>query len=268
MQGLNVRWLDACLVGGLILAFLLLCVVAEAQSGARVNSSPVETLIRWIPVLLWQNGNGFVLNLTMSFLAMGLGTIAGVGAGLMLVSRIRAVRVISWLIVRFFRNSPWLVILFAVMMLTPFEISLGGTLVRVPDWLKAVFGFSLPIMANVAEIVRGAVQSIPIGQWESAESLCFTRFQTMRMIILPQCIKRMIPPWMNWYAILTMSTPIASVLGVHEAVSVTQQVLVAENSRPELLGVFYGFLLLVFFLYCYPIAYFTGRLERRYAVLA
>ena len=61
-------------------------------------------------------------------------------------------------------------------------------------------------MANVAEIVRGAVRSIPAGQWEAAESLAFTRRQTIWTIILPQCVKRMLPPWMNLYAILTMAT--------------------------------------------------------------
>lgn len=70
----------------------------------------------------------------------------------------------------------------------------------------------------------------------------------MWMIILPQCIKRMIPSWMNWYAILTMSTPVASVLGVEESVYLAAQAMVAEDSRPELLGPFYGFLLVIFFL--------------------
>ena len=60
-------------------------------------------------------------------------------------------------------------------------------------------------MANVSEIVRGAVQSIPSGQWESAEALAFTRRQTLWMIILPQCVKRMLPPWMNLYAILVVA---------------------------------------------------------------
>ena len=55
------------------------------------------------------------------------------------------------------------------------------------DWVKATFGFSLPVMANVAEIVRGAVRSVPNTQWEAAESLAFTRRQTMWRIILPQC---------------------------------------------------------------------------------
>ena len=121
-------------------------------------------------------------------------------------------------------------------------------------------------MANVSEIVRGAIASVPSGQREAAESLAFSRAQTLFQIILPQCIKRMIPPWMNWYAILTMATPIVSILGVEEVLNLTRQAIEAENNRPELLIPFYGFVLLIFFAYCYPIARLTIWLERRFTV--
>ena len=148
----------------------------------------------------------------------------------------------------------------------PYEVSFGGRTLSVPDWIKAVIGLSLPIMANISEIVRGAVNSVPSGQWEAAESLAFTRRQILFQIILPQCFKRMIPPWMNWYAILTMATPIVSILGVEEILNLTKQAIEAENNRPELLIPFYSFVLLVFFCYCYPIARLTLRLEKRFTV--
>ena len=87
----------------------------------------------------------------------------------------------------------------------------------------ATLGLALPIMANFAEIVRGAVQSIPTAQWEAARSLAFSRRQTLWKIILPQCVKRMLPPWMNWYAILTMATTLASIVGVNEMMTQTQR---------------------------------------------
>ena len=69
----------------------------------------------------------------------------------------------SWVVVQFFRNAPWLVLLFFVMYLLPFEFHVGGVTIPFPDWIKATLGLALPIMANMAEIVRGAVQSIPTG---------------------------------------------------------------------------------------------------------
>jgi polar amino acid transport system permease protein len=120
-------------------------------------------------------------------------------------------------------------------------------------------------MANMSEIVRGAVQSIPTGQWESASAFGFTRRQTLRMIILPQCVKRMLPPWMNLYSILTVGTVLVSVVGVSEVMTLAGDALGSEN-RADLLMPFYLYILAWFFLYCYPIARWTVHLERRYAV--
>jgi polar amino acid transport system permease protein len=157
------------------------------------------------------------------------------------------------------------VLLFYCMLLLPFEVVIGRTVIPLPDWMKATVGLALPVMANVSELVRGAIQSIPYGQWESAESLAFTRRQTLWMIILPQCIKRMTPPWMNLYAILTVATPLTSIVGVNEAMTLTQDALAAEG-RHELLVPMYFYLLAWFFIYCYPIARATQALERRTTV--
>jgi polar amino acid transport system permease protein len=150
------------------------------------------------------------------------------------------------------------------MFLMPFEFRLGGVTIPFPDWMKATLGLSLPIMANFAEIVRGAIQSIPTAQWDAARSLAFSRRQILWQILLPQCIKRMLPPWMNWYAILTMATTVASIVGVSEVMTVTGRVTAAEG-RTDLLIPIYSYVLLWFFIYCYPIALWTKRLELRYA---
>jgi ABC-type amino acid transport system permease subunit len=159
------------------------------------------------------------------------------------------------------------VVLFFAMFLLPFEFDVAGLTIPLPDWVKATIGLSLPVMANVSEIVRGAVKSLPSGQWEAAESLAYTRRQTLWLIILPQCVKRMLPPWMNLYSILTMATVLASIVGVSEVMTLTGQVLSSEGGRPELLAPFYSFILLLFFIYCYPIACWTVRLEKKFAVV-
>jgi len=234
--------------------------IAEAQSPAA-RASIVDTLLKWSP-LLWK---GFVFNIAISFLAMAIGTVLGAVLGLMQISLLLPVRKGAWLATHFFRNSPWLVLLFYCMFLLPFKVTVFGVTIPIPDWVKATFGLSLPVMANVSEIVRGAVQSIPTGQWESAYSLAFNRRQTLWMIILPQCLKRMLPPWMNVYAILAVGTVLASVVGVSEVMTLTGDVLSAENRR-ELLIPFYTYVLIMFFLYCYPIARYTVYLERKWQV--
>ncbi|MGH1588516.1 amino acid ABC transporter permease [Methylobacterium phyllosphaerae] len=244
--------------GWLLCGVAVVALPAWAQGGVAVLS-PLEVVIKWAPLLL----TGFAFNVAISLMAMALGTLAGIGLGLAMVSEGRVVRGIAWSATQFFRNVPWLVLLFFVMFLVPFQVTVFGFRVPLPDWVKATFGFSLPVMANVAEIVRGAVRSVPNTQWEAAESLAFTRRQTMWRIILPQCLKRMLPPWMNVYALIAMATVQASIVGVTEMLTLTAQVHAAEG-RPELFAPLYGFALLCFFLYCYPIDRLTAALERRF----
>jgi polar amino acid transport system permease protein len=244
----------------LLVLFIIGCGLAQAQV-LPGHPSILVTLWKWTPVLL----RGFLFNLVISAVAMTAGTVVGLFLGFAQVSLLPPVKRGAWLTTHFFRNAPWLVLLFYCMFLLPFQVTVFGVTIPIPDWIKATLGLSLPVMANVSEIVRGAVQSIPTAQWESAASLAFNRRQTLWMIIFPQCIKRMLPPWMNLYAILTMATVLTSIVGVNEMMSLTRQALSAEN-RSGLLLAFYSYVLFWFFLYCYPIARWTVRLEARYAV--
>lgn len=246
-----------------------LCIdAAQAQVQGDPNQTVFETLLKWTPLMfIGPPGEfgGFVLNIVVSFISMALGTFLGLWVGIGQVSPNRPVRRCCWVLTQVFRNSPWLVLLFYFMLLLPFTVEIGGNRIDIPGWIKATFALSLPIMANVSEIVRGAISSIPTGQWESAESLAFTRTQTLWRVILPQCVKRMIPPWMNWYCILTMSTPLISILGVNDGMTLTQNALAAEG-RSEFLIPMYLWLMIWFFVYSYPIAIWTRRLERRFVV--
>ena len=235
---------------------------ADAAGDATPPEGVLTVLLHWTPLLL----RGFGLNILISFLSMSIGTVLGAFLGLGLISLVRPLRSVAWAVTQFFRNAPWLVLLFFMIFILPYHMRIGPFTFTMPDWVKAIIGLGLPVMANVAEIVRGGVQSIPPGQWEAAESLGFTRGQQLWLIVLPQSIKRMIPPWMNLYAILTTSTTLASIVGVNEVVTLAAQVLAAEGSRPDLLAPIYGYVLLMFFIYTYPIAWATQRLERRYQV--
>ena len=250
--------LDSRALGLVVLAFAASTVAATAAAGP--GAEPVyRTILRWAPLLL----SGFVFNIAMSLAAMVAGTLAGTLLGLAQLARRPLVSRLARFVTQLFRNSPWLVLLFLCMFLIPFEIRVAGLRIPFPDWAKAILGFSLPVMANVSEIVRGAVLSVPRGQWEASNALGLRPRQAYRLVILPQCVKRMLPPWMNLYSLIIMSTVTASVVGVSEMLTLTSQALAAEGSRPELLAPFYAFALVCFFLYCYPIGRLTLYLERR-----
>jgi polar amino acid transport system permease protein len=244
-----------------LLALAILAAEAQAQAAAPERAGILEMLVKWAPLVF----KGFLFNLLVSVLAMALGTLAGAALGMAQISLLAPVRGASWVATQFFRNAPWLVLLFYCMFLLPFELRILGLTIPLPAWMKAVVGLALPVMANVSEIVRGGVRSIPLTQWESAESLAFSRRQILWMVILPQCVKRMTPPWMNLYAILTMATTLISVVGIQDGMTIARAALVAEQ-RVELFIPMYLMLLSWFFLYCYPIARLTLRLERRFQV--
>jgi polar amino acid transport system permease protein len=236
--------------------------VALAQAQTAIGKPGVlATLVKWTPLLF----HGFLFNLAISVFSMALGTLFGAVLGVLLISPRAPVERPAYWFMQVFRNAPWLVLMFFVMYLTPFEFHTPFGIVPFPDWIKATVGLALPVMANVSEIFRGGIVSLPYTQWEAAQSLGFDYLQTLRLIIIPQAVKRMLPPWMNLYAILTQSTTLASILGVTEVLTLTRNVLGAEG-RTELLMPFYGYILVWFFLYCYPIALYTKRLERRFAV--
>ena len=115
---------------------------------AATNFSMLDafaTLQRWIPFLL---KSGFLFNIIISLFAMLFGTVAGAALGLAQISQVNTISRLAWFITQLFRNSPWLVILFIVLLAFPFEVVIFDTVIRIPDWMKAVFGLSLPVMAK------------------------------------------------------------------------------------------------------------------------
>lgn len=235
---------------------------AVALAAEAAHAEPgISALFKWMPLLL----KGFAVDVGISVAAMAIGTLLGGLLGIGQISQRGSVRTPARWTTQFFRNAPWLVLLFFCVLLLPNQLQLFGLTIPFPAWIKGIVGLTLPVMGNVSEVVRGGIQSLPSGQWEAANSLAFNRGQTLRMIILPQAVKRMVPPWMNVYAVLMMATPLVSIVGVEDSVAVARAVLSAENS-PALLMPVYALLLVLFFAYCAPIAHWTRALEKRYAI--
>jgi polar amino acid transport system permease protein len=238
-----------------------LAVAAVVAFWTATGSTPavITHLWKWLPVLL----RGLLVNIEISVLAMAIGTLAGLVVGALSLSPSRVLRTAMRWYVQAFRNAPILVLIYFTTYVFPFEIQLVSYTFPFPDWIKVVLGLALPASANVAEIFRGAIQSIPSAQWEAAQSLAFRRREIFRLIVLPQCVRRMLPPWMNLYASITMSTSLASLVGVHDVVDTAQ---IASNTvaRTDFTILVYFTLLGLFFAYCYPIARATRALERHH----
>lgn len=246
----------AAVLGVLAIGTLLWAIAPEG--GSRIDT--LGKLVEWLPAL----AHGFALNVLISLGAVAIGTIAGVGVGAIALSQSPAGRLARWLI-QVFRNAPWLVLIYFTTYVFPFEFTVFGATLPFPDWLKVTIALALPASANIAEIFRGAVASTPTTQWEAAHSLAFSRRQVLVHIVLPQCVRRMLPPWTNVYAIITMGTALSSLVGIHDLID-TAQIASSTVARSSFTVLTYVSTLVIFFAYCYPISRFTRWLERRVRV--
>lgn len=221
-------------------------------------SPTLRHLAQWSPALL----SGFGMNILISVVAMSLGTLVGLAVGILRVSSSRILQIPARIYIQVWRNAPWLVLIYFATYVFPFEIKIASTYLPFSDWIKAALGLALPASANIAEIFRGAIQSIPATQWEASRSLALKRLQIFRWIIVPQCVRRMLPSWMNLYAMITMGTALASLVGVRELLGSAQIAANTANDVPFTILAYIAVLTL-FFIYCYPISRLTIYLERR-----
>ncbi|MFM0201472.1 amino acid ABC transporter permease [Paraburkholderia fungorum] len=245
----------AVAVPGVLIVGALLWSVAP-DSGSRAET--LARFVEWAPAL----AHGFAVNVLISLGAIAIGSIIGLAIGALALSHSFAGR-FARLWVQAFRNAPWLVLIYFTTYVFPFEFTVFGATLPFPDWLKVTLGLALPASANIAEVFRGAVVSIPTTQWEAASSLALSRTQILLHIVLPQCVRRMLPPWMNVYAIITMGTALSSLVGIHDLID-TAQIASSTVARSSFTVLTYVATLVIFFAYCYPISQFTRWLEKRF----
>lgn len=250
-------------VVGCVLLAVAGWIAVDAMAG---GAGQWERVFVRLPLLLtgegegWPITGGFALNILLSIASMALATVLGTLLGIATLANSPFMRLPAFFVMNFLRNSPWLVLLFAMLFILPFQVEIFGLRIPFPPFVKAVIGLALPTAANLSEVVRGAVQSIHSGQWEAARSLGYTTQQIYRHVILPQALRRMIPGWMNLYALLMIATALATVTGIQEVLTILNTSLAMESER--VLVYFYLTTLFLFFAYCYPIAIFARRLER------
>ncbi len=185
-----------------------------------------------------------------------LGTVLGVAFGLL---RLVRTPLVAWPVrayVEVARGTPLIMQMFFVYYGLPAALQ-----VEIPSYAAVVLAMTVFASGNTAEIVRGAVESLPKGQFEAARSTGLSRAQTMRHVILPQALRRMIPPQMGLFTTLIKDTSLAAILGVFELTTAAQRTIERTLASFEL----YLFAAAVYFLVCYPLSIYTRRVERRQA---
>jgi len=242
---------------------IALLVPIFGEDAMRAEVPILAALSNWTPLL----AKGFAVDVALATAAMALGTVVGVLLGALSTSKNRLTRSIVWSYTQLFRNIPGLVLLFAFAFALPYNIEIGPVVIPFPAEAKVIVSFGLKIAANVAELVRGAVAAVPSGQWEACTALGLKRFLTFRLIILPQCVRRMAPPWMNVAAIFFTAVPVASLVGIYDAVAYAGLALRAEGNSTLIIPI-YTYVLTWFFGVAYALQGLTQRLEARQHVVS
>ena len=204
------------------------------------------------PLLL----RGLVVTIELWAIAFAVGLSLGLAVSLARLSGRAWVNGSAIAFVEVFRNTPVLVQL--IWFYYAFPIVLGQQL---SPFTAAALALVLNTSAYCAEIFRGGIVSIARGQWEGAKAIGMTRAVTMRRIVLPQVMRRMLPAFTNRGIELAKVTSLASLLAVQE-VMYEGRLLSSTYYRPlEILTV----VALIYFVLIYPGSYLSYRLERRLA---
>ena len=194
-------------------------------------------------------------------LSLILGSIIGVFVGIAMLSKNRVVRVLMRVYLDFIRIMPQLVLLFLVYfgLARVASINLSGA-------ASAVVVFTLWGAAEMGDLVRGALISIPRHQYESAEALGMNHAQTYRSVILPQAVRHLLPLSINLATRMIKTTTLIALIGVIEALKVGQQIIDANRfDYPDAALWIYGVIFLAYFLICFPLSLGARRLEKKWA---
>lgn len=196
---------------------------------------------------------GTVSTVEISGAVILLGTAAGVLTGFLRFVPWAPVRAgVAWT-VEFIRAVPLLLQIFFIFFGLP---TIG---VKIPTYPAAVLAMSLWMMANTAEVVRGGIQSIPRGQTEAARSTGLSGLQTMRYVVFPQAIRRMLPPFVGLCTILIKDTSLAAIIGVFELTRAAQETIERTFRSFEI----YMLAAAIYFCISYPLSLLAKHAEAR-----
>ena len=179
----------------------------------------------------------------------------GMIVALLRMSKVKVVSAVTRFIITVLRGTPLMLQLLAV---TYGPYYLFGTNVVRNKLIPVVIAFSINYAAYFAEIYRGGIESIPIGQYEAAEVLGYSKFQTFMRIILPQVIKRIMPSITNEVVTLVKDTSMAFTVSYQEMFTIGKQIANSQTS-------FMPFLVAGAFYYVFNVIvdWAMGRIEKR-----
>ena len=229
--------------------------LAVLAAGGHGSGAQVIFLGDNLPRLL----QGLETSIAVSLLALAWGIPMGVVLGALRILHNRPLRVVLRLYLEFFRIVPTLVVLFLAYYLLPRWVG-----VQVDGVTIAVVAFGLWVAAEISDVIRGGLISVPDHQIDSARALGMSAWQILRYVRLPQSINLMIPATINLATRVIKTTSLLLLISVVDVITVGQQIMEANRmAYPDSAFWVYGFIFLLYFLICWPLSLLARRLERR-----
>ncbi len=225
-----------------------LVVMGVLMRGGVLGLEGVETS-------LW---SGLPLTLLLSVFGMVAAYPLGVVLALGRQSRLPAVKSLCVVYIEMIRGVPLISMLFMASVMFPLFLPEGITINKI---LRALVAIILFTAAYIAEVVRGGLQAMPKGQYEAAEALGLNYVQTMRLVILPQALKIVIPPTVGILISAFKDTSLVVIIALYDLLNTTKSAL----SNPKWMGFSteaYIFVAAIYFVCCYAMSNYSRRLER------
>lgn len=214
--------------------------------------------MEYIRVIIGPMLEGTIVTLQMFFITLVLSLPLGLLLALARISRFKAVSGTVGVYIWLMRGTPLMLQLLFVYYGLPFIPYIG---IKLPDFPAALVAFTLNYAAYFAEIFRAGIQSIERGQYEGAKVLGMSYVQTMRRIVLPQVIKRVLPPISNETITLVKDTSLIYVLAMNDLLRTTRSIVQRDFDTTPFLVAAVFYLAMTFVL-----TWIFQKLENRYAV--
>ncbi len=211
-----------------------------------------------LPLVETAQWSGLPLTLMLALFGMVFAYPLGVLLALGRRSRMPAIKALCVTYIEIIRGVPLISMLFMSSVMFPLFLPEGLTIDKI---LRAQVAIILFTAAYIAEVVRGGLQAIPTGQYEAAESLGLGYGQTMRLIILPQALKIVIPPSVGILISAFKDTSLVVIIALYDVLKTTQVTL----SNPKWMGFSteaYIFLAVLYFVCCFAMSSYSRKLEK------
>ena len=203
---------------------------------------------------------GLLVTINISLISVIISILLGLILGVIMTFKNPIIQFLSRLYIEFVRLMPQLVLLFLVY----FGLSRQFN-VNLSERLSAILVFSFWGTAEMADLVRGAIESIPSHQSQSGLSIGLTKLQVSWFIILPQTFRRLLPQSINLVTRMVKTTSIIVLIGIVEVVKVGQQIIEASRlTTPTASLWIYGTIFMMYFMICYPLSLLSSKLEQRW----